>query len=304
MTHGRTQAVVARVPTANDHDMLVFGADVTAVTEAAVKQAASIRAEEVHREMHTLQMPTRNRQITRTGRTGRQHDRIKVLQQLTAGYISTDRHAGEKGNAFLLHNSHAAVHHLLLVELHIWNAVHQQSAHAIITLVNRDEVAGFVELSRCGETSRAGSDNRDLFTGSLLRRLGDHPAHLKAMIDDCTFDCFNGYRRICDAKAARAFAGRRADPPGEFRKIVGAVQSIQRIAPATLIDQIVPFRDQVVDRAARGHVGHHVTGVAERYATVHAPGALNLQVHLRKMLVKLLPVQNPQHWLTVRRHLA
>ena len=51
------------------------------------------------------------------------------------------------------------------------------------------------------------------------------------------------------------------------------MQTLERIAPLIAIDQVIPFRDQVVDRAA-------IIGLAERYTTIHATGALLLQTGL------------------------
>src|SRR4029077_13289970 len=72
-----------------------------------------------------------------------------------------------------------------------------------------------------------------------------------------------------------------ADAAGEFRKIVGRVQCHQRLAPLVAIDQIVPVRDQIVDRAAL---------MTERDAAIHAARRLGTQYWLRKGFDKLLPV--------------
>ena len=45
------------------------------------------------------------------------------------------------------------------------------------------------------------------------------------------------------------------------------MQPIERVAPAALVDQVVPLGNQIVDRAAAGRL-------AERHAAVHAAGAL------------------------------
>ena len=55
---------------------------------------------------------------------------------------------------------------------------------------------------------------------------------------------------VVDAEHARAFARRRADAAGELREVVGLVQAIERFLPQAAINEIVPFRDEVVDRAA------------------------------------------------------
>ena len=120
-------------------------------------------------------------------------------------------------------------------------------------LEDRDRVAGAVELRGGGEAGRAGADHGDLLAGARRRRLGRDPALLPAAVDDGVLDALDGHRRGVDAEHARALAGRRADAAGELREVVGLVQALERLAPEAAVDEVVPLRDQVVDRAARGH---------------------------------------------------
>src|SRR5207302_9014324 len=62
--------------------------------------------------------------------------------------------------------------------------------------------------------------------------------------------------------------------------VVGRVQRDQGLAPLVAIDQVVPVRDQIVDRAAL---------VAERDAAIHAARGLGAQNRLRKGFDELLP---------------
>src|SRR5690606_12782558 len=68
-----------------------------------------------------------------------------------------------------------------------------------------------------------------------------------------------------DVQRAGRFARRRAHPPGELREVVGRMQVVDRPAPLTAVHQVVPVRDDVVDRTA---------GLAERNAAIHAARAL------------------------------
>ena len=56
---------------------------------------------------------------------------------------------------------------------------------------------------------------------------------------------------VVDAEHARAFARRGADAAGELGEVVGAVQALERLAPQAAIHQVVPLRDQIVDRDSR-----------------------------------------------------
>ncbi len=135
-------------------------------------------------------------------------------------------------------------------------------------------MAGAVQLRGGAKPGRAGADDGDLLAGARGGRLGDDPAFLPAVVDDGALDVLDGDRRLVDAEHARAFARRGADAAGELGKIVGLVQAFQRLVPEAAINQIVPLRDQVVDRAAGGHAADQRAGVAEGDAAIHAARAL------------------------------
>ena len=95
----------------------------------------------------------------------------------------------------------------------------------------------------------------------VARRRGANPALLERPLDDRQLDVLDRHRIVVDAEDARAFARRRAQPAGEVREVVGRVQAIARRLPAVPVDEIVPVRNLVAERAAL---------VAERDAAVHA----------------------------------
>jgi hypothetical protein len=108
-----------------------------------------------------------------------------------------------------------------------------------------------------------------------------------------TLDIFDGDRRIIDAQHAGTFARRRTNAAGELRKIIGLVQAVQRLAPEAPINQVIPFRNQIVNRAAAGHAADQLAGVAERNAAIHASGTLLFQVGLGQVVVKFVPIADP-----------
>ena len=218
--------------------------------------------------------------------------------------VGADRRAGEKGNAFLFHDTDSSIDNIVLVELHIRDAVHQQSSDSIIAFVDRDPMPGFVELRGSGEASRPGTDHGNLASCADLRRLRNHPAHFERMIDNRTFDILNRNRWFDHGQATGTFAGSRTDSTGELRKIVRLVQSVQCVAPAALVNKIVPFGDEVIDRASGGHIRHQIAGMTKRHAAIHAPRPLNLEVSLGHVFVELIPIQNAQQRITVRGDLS
>src|SRR5712692_8838368 len=103
----------------------------------------------------------------------------------------------------------------------------------------------------------------------------------------------DGHRRIGNPQDTRPFTGSRAHPTGELREIVGLVETFQGLAPEAAIDQVIPFRDQVVDWAARGHATDQRAGVTERDTAVHAAACLILKLEHWEMIVELMPIVHP-----------
>ncbi len=136
-------------------------------------------------------------------------------------------------------------------------------------LVDMHVVSGAGELLRAGKARRTRADHGNRLAGLDRRRLGLHPAFGKRAVDDRAFDRLDRDGVVVDVERARGFARRRADAAGELGEIVGRVQVARRLAPRAGIDEVVPVRDLVVDRATR---------VTIRDAAVHA--ARRLVAHL------------------------
>src|SRR5439155_3868809 len=107
---------------------------------------------------------------------------------------------------------------------------------------------------------------------------------------DGTLDVLDGDGRGVDPEDTGTFARGGADAPGEFREIVGLVKPVERFTPKTAINQIVPLRDQVVDRAAGRHTVEQSARMTEGDAAIHAAGRLLPQPGGLQVEVKLVPV--------------
>ena len=130
-------------------------------------------------------------------------------------------------------------------------------------------MARAAELLRGGQAGRAGADDRDRAAGLDRGRARDDPALVEGAVDDRDLDLLDRDGvALADLQHARGLARRRAQPPGELREVVGGVQLIDRLAPAVAVDEVVPVRDEVAERAAV---------VAERHAALHAARALVAQ---------------------------
>ena len=123
------------------------------------------------------------------------------------------------------------------------------------------------------------------------------PTFLEALVDDRHLDVLDRDRRIGDAEHARAFARRRTHASGELRKVVGLVQAIQRFAPVTAVDEVVPLRNQIVDRATVGRL-------TERDAAIHAARALHGQVLRVVRGIDFLEIEQPLRRIAIRLGLA
>ena len=92
-------------------------------------------------------------------------------------------------------------------------------------------------------------------------RTGCHPPLVPGPVDDRHLDLLDGDRVGVDAEHAGGLARRRAQAPGELGEVVGGVQAFDGGLPVVAVDEVVPVRDEVAERAAV---------VAERDAAVHA----------------------------------
>mmetsp|Transcript_21740 Transcript_21740/g.51703 ORF Transcript_21740/g.51703 Transcript_21740/m.51703 type:complete len:294 (+) Transcript_21740:1216-2097(+) len=146
-----------------------------------------------------------------------------------------------------------------------------------------------VELISCSQAARPRAHDDNPFVCSYLGRTRHHPAHLISLVNDGQLHGFDRHWIINDAKCAGTFARCWADPASEFWEVVGGHQPLERIEPGTLSDQVVPFRDEIPERAS-GLVRYGL--VAEGRAAVHAAGSLGLNSHLVFLCQDFFKVRN------------
>ena len=165
--------------------------------------------------------------------------------------------------------------------LEVGNAVAQQSSYPVVLFKQRDSMTDPCELlSRC-HARRARAHDGDFFTGLVFGHLRLDPAFSPGAVDDGVFDRLDAYRVVIDIERAGGLARRRANSAGKFRKIIGAVQRIDRVFPVGAKYHVVEVRNDVVDRT---------TTVAKRGAAVHAA---------RSLLVGLRIIQTDDEFLVV-----
>jgi hypothetical protein len=115
-------------------------------------------------------------------------------------------------------------------------------------------------------------------------RFRHDPTFGKASIDNGSFDVFNGDRWVGNAQNTSALARGWAYPASKFREIVGLMQTGQSVLPLVAINQIVPFRNEIRDRAA-------VIALAKGYTTVHAARALGRKMLRCRFTIDFLKVE-------------
>ena len=123
--------------------------------------------------------------------------------------------------------------------------------------------------------------------------MGLHVAVLKGILNNGPLIFVIGHRCAGQVAGAGILAGGRADPGGKLRKIVGLEQPVQGLLVVAPVQEIVPLRDQVVERAAHGAASQLHTCLAEGHAAVAAPGRLLPPLPLGQRQVKLLIVLHP-----------
>src|SRR5215475_1094481 len=89
----------------------------------------------------------------------------------------------DKSDALLSHEIDAPPDDSL-IELHVGNAVHEQTTNAIGALVHGHPVPSTVQLRRASEPRGAGTNHSYLFSGTFFRRLRFDPALRKTVVDN------------------------------------------------------------------------------------------------------------------------
>src|SRR5207302_7851697 len=167
----------------------------------------------------------------------------------------------------------------VLLDLEVRDAEPEQAAARFVALEDGHRVPHAVELLRAREACGPAADDRHILSRSRRRRLGHDPALVPRTRDDRELDLLD---RDCVAllylEHTCRLAGCRAKTSRELREVVGAVQLVDRLAPAVAIDEVVPVRDQIPERAAM---------MAERHAALHAAGSLLAQLDERQLADEL-----------------
>ena len=216
-------------------------------------------AQEVYRKAHTLRVVVFDVQGARFPRPAAQDHRVVFLQDRRIGL-----RVQPEGYAFRFHQADPPFDGRL-GQLHVRNAVHQQSAGPVRPLDYGHAVPEPVQQVRRRQAGGSAADDRAPLPCPLRRNPGSHPAFRETFFDQVQFVVPVGHSVI--RQVARFFAQRGAYPSREFREGRRLQQPLQRFLLLSAAQQVVPFRNQVVQRASE-------VRLAEGHAAVHAAGSL------------------------------
>ena len=121
----------------------------------------------------------------------------------------------------------------------------------LVALVDRDLVAELVQLRRPrpGPPGRSPPRPPSCRCGGRAARRSIQPSS-KPRAGDRQLDLLDRDRVVVDVQHAGRLARRRADQARELGEVVGRVQLHERVLPAVAVDEVVPVRDPVAERAA------------------------------------------------------
>jgi hypothetical protein len=172
--------------------------------------------------VNALQVAVGDGEVTSDSSTGSEDDGIILATEGVERDLAllANSDTSLEGDTLRGHEVDTALNDLL-VEFHVGNTVHEETANTISTLVDSDAVASLVELISASKTSGTRSDNGNGLARAILGRRRDHPAHLETTINDGALDRLDTDGILVDAENASTLTGSRADTTGELWEVVG-----------------------------------------------------------------------------------
>src|SRR6185369_9172363 len=186
----------------------------------------------VHRLVDAGESAAGHLEVPGVQRSSGEHDGVDSGAQLddVESALAADVYAGAQLGALGGQLGEPLVDEVL-GHLEVGDAVAQQTAEPVRTLVDHDVVAGAGQLLGARESGGAGADDRDPLAGALGGAARTHPALVPGTIDDRQLDLLDRDRVGVDRQDAGRLAGGRAQPAGELREVVRRVQALDGGTP-------------------------------------------------------------------------
>ena len=145
-------------------------------------------------------------------------------------------------------------------------------------------------MVRCGQSRRAGAHHRHLLSSAHLGNMWDDEPSGIALLHDGQLVLLHRDWVTVQATGTGRLAQGGAHPAGKLRKVVGLSQPFQGVVQVAVVYQVVPLRNQIVQRTAGIHPRQLHPGLAEGHAALHAPGPLPLPLLFWLHGMELIPV--------------
>ena len=104
------EAVGAGIATAQYDHALALGADALIVRNMLAGVQAVLLRQEIHREVHAVQIAAGDGQVSRDGAAAGQHNRVELSRQIFAGNVNTHIDSALEGNTLCRHLIDAPLH--------------------------------------------------------------------------------------------------------------------------------------------------------------------------------------------------
>ena len=245
-----------------------MGRDALPVGNGEAGHLPVLLAEHIEREMDAVQLASFCRQVARDARSDGDAQRVVPFEQFRDFGTAAHGAVRPEPDALGPHEFQPAVDDPF-VQLEVGYAEPEQAAGCFVFLEYGDGVAAPVELVGAGQSGGARTDHRHLLPRPAAGRAGNDVSGLKGLLDDGRFVFADRDGLIVELQHARLLAERRADPAGEFGKVVGQREDVVGLFPFSLPCHVLPFGLAVAQRTGP---------VAERDAAVHAARSLQLAV--------------------------
>jgi hypothetical protein len=235
--------------------------------------------------MNSRELTTGNAKIARGARSRRNTNGIEFRAKLAGSDVLSNINPRAEHYPLGFELRQTKIEHRLL-ELELGYPVSNQSANALVLLEHNDIVSEPAQLLRRSQASGPGSNDCHTEAGGTPRRTRHNPALLKATIRNRLLNVPDSNRLVHQSKHARRLAGRRTEPAGELRKIVGSMERLERVVPFTPRNEIVPFGDDVPHGTAS-------LTLTERDSTIHAARSLSANRRFWNGAIEFPPVAHP-----------
>ncbi len=168
----RPQAIGAGVAATDNDHALARRENIGGRIERIAVAALVLLREEFHCVVNSLQLASRNLQVTRMLGAAGQNDGIEFAAQIFDWNLAPNLSIGNELHALGRYLLEAAIDDVFF-QLEFGNAVTQQSSDAVIFLINRNRMAGAAQLLRRRQSSRARADDGNFFSAAKFRRPRD-----------------------------------------------------------------------------------------------------------------------------------